>query len=97
MWRQHGVFYQVDPRLFRDLDGDGVGDLRGLRDGLEHLRWLGVQAVWISLLLPWTATEVKGAGAVWPEGGIGLESPNGLARFVEAAHRLGLRVLVDVN
>lgn len=43
-----GVVYQVYPRSFRDTDGDGVGDLRGLRDGLDHLAWLGVDAVWSS-------------------------------------------------
>ena len=45
-----GVIYQVYPRSFRDGDGDGVGDLRGMRDGLDHLAWLGVDAVWSSPL-----------------------------------------------
>ena len=43
-----GVVYQVYPRSFRDSDGDGVGDLRGLQEGLDHLSWLGVGAVWSS-------------------------------------------------
>ena len=45
-----GAIYQVYPRSFRDGDGDGVGDLAGLRAGLEHLAWLGVDAVWSSPL-----------------------------------------------
>ena len=45
-----GVIYQVYPRSFRDGDGDGVGDLTGMREGLEHLAWLGVDAVWSSPL-----------------------------------------------
>ena len=45
-----GVIYQVYPRSFRDGDGDGVGDLIGLRAGLDHLAWLGVDAVWSSPL-----------------------------------------------
>ena len=45
-----GVIYQVYPRSFRDGDGDGVGDLAGLRAGLDHLTWLGVDAVWSSPL-----------------------------------------------
>ena len=43
-----GVVYQVYPRSFRDADGDGIGDLAGLRAGLDHLAWLGVGAVWSS-------------------------------------------------
>lgn len=45
-----GVIYQVYPRSFRDGDGDGVGDLTGMRAGLDHLAWLGVDAVWSSPL-----------------------------------------------
>lgn len=45
-----GVIYQVYPRSFRDGDGDGVGDLAGMRAGLDHLAWLGVDAVWSSPL-----------------------------------------------
>lgn len=47
-WWRHGVFYQVYPRSFADGNGDGVGDLSGLLDKLEHLAWLGVDGVWLS-------------------------------------------------
>lgn len=42
-----GVVYRVTLRTFRDGDGDGIGDLTGARLGLEHLAWLGVDAVWL--------------------------------------------------
>ena len=48
MWWQESVVYQVYPRSFADSTGDGVGDLDGLRARLEHLQWLGVDAVWLS-------------------------------------------------
>jgi alpha-glucosidase len=48
MWWRDAVVYQVYPRSFADADGDGVGDLEGLRARLDHLRWLGVDAVWLS-------------------------------------------------
>ena len=40
--------YQVYPRSFADSNGDGVGDLAGITERLEHLAWLGVDAVWLS-------------------------------------------------
>ncbi|WP_460726724.1 glycoside hydrolase family 13 protein [Nocardia heshunensis] len=46
-WWQSAVFYQVYPRSFADSDGDGVGDLGGLRDRLGYLELLGVDALWI--------------------------------------------------
>src|SRR5207247_11308348 len=52
LWWQRGIIYQVYPRSFMDSNGDGVGDLTGLISRLDYLRWLGVDAVWISPLYP---------------------------------------------
>lgn len=51
-WWQRGVIYQIYPRSFQDTDGDGVGDLPGITRRLEYLRWLGVDAAWISPIYP---------------------------------------------
>jgi alpha-glucosidase len=48
VWWRDGVFYQIYPRSFMDSNGDGIGDLRGIESRLDHLAWLGVDAVWIS-------------------------------------------------
>jgi len=47
-WWRDAVVYQIYPRSFQDSSGDGVGDLRGIESRLDHLSWLGVDAVWIS-------------------------------------------------
>jgi oligo-1,6-glucosidase len=47
-WWQSAVVYQIYPRSFADSDGDGVGDLRGIIDHLDHLVDLGVDVVWLS-------------------------------------------------
>src|SRR5690606_15596420 len=47
-WWKRGVVYQVYPRSFQDTDGDGIGDLKGVAQRLDHLQWLGVDAVWLS-------------------------------------------------
>ncbi len=48
LWWQDGVIYQIYPRSFADANGDGVGDLDGIRRRLDHLAWLGVDAIWLS-------------------------------------------------
>jgi alpha-glucosidase len=47
-WWQYGIIYQVYPRSFQDSDNDGVGDLRGIVSRLDYVKWLGVNAIWIS-------------------------------------------------
>ena len=47
-WWKSAVVYQIYPRSFADSDGDGVGDLRGILEHLDHLELLGVDVVWLS-------------------------------------------------
>ena len=47
-WWKSAVVYQIYPRSFADANGDGVGDLEGVRRHLDHLAWLGVDALWLS-------------------------------------------------
>ncbi|MFG1784644.1 glycoside hydrolase family 13 protein [Rhodococcus oryzae] len=47
-WWTNAVFYQIYPRSFSDSNGDGVGDLGGVRDRLGYLELLGVDAIWLS-------------------------------------------------
>ena len=51
-WWRSAVIYQIYPRSFADSDGDGIGDLPGIRARLPYLRRLGVDAVWISPFYP---------------------------------------------
>jgi Alpha amylase, catalytic domain len=50
-WWQKTVFYQIYPRSFKDSNGDGVGDLRGIIEMLPHLADLGVGATWLSPIM----------------------------------------------
>jgi alpha-glucosidase len=52
MWWENAVLYQVYPRSYADSNGDGIGDLPGLISKLDHLEWLGVDAVWLSPTFP---------------------------------------------
>ena len=51
-WWQRGVIYQIYPRSFLDANGDGIGDLRGIRDRLDYCASLGVDALWLSPIYP---------------------------------------------
>jgi alpha-glucosidase len=95
VWWKHGVVYQIYPRSFMDASGDGVGDLRGIERRLDHLSWLGVDAVWLSPCFPSPMADfgydVSDYCAIDPLFGT-------LADFdalLEAAHARGIRVVLD--
>ena len=52
LWWHKDIIYQIYPRSFQDSNGDGIGDLQGIIQRLDHLRWLGIGAVWISPIYP---------------------------------------------
>ena len=58
-WWRSAVIYQIYPRSFADLNGDGIGDLPGITSRLEALGELGINAVWLS---PFMASPQKDAG-----------------------------------
>ena len=94
-WWEPGVIYQVYPRSFADSNGDGAGDIRGVIGRLDHLSWLGVDAIWLS---PVFRSPMKDFGydisdycAVDPTFGTLAD----LDALVTEAHRRGIRVILD--
>lgn len=47
-WWENGIFYQIYPRSFKDSNGDGVGDIRGVIQKLNYLKELGISGAWLS-------------------------------------------------
>src|SRR5580700_11894995 len=47
-WWKDAIIYQIYPRSFKDSDGDGVGDLKGIISKLDYLQRLGITAVWLN-------------------------------------------------
>lgn len=94
-WWERGVIYQIYPRSFQDTDGDGIGDLPGIARRLEHLEWLGIDAVWISPFYPSPMVDfgydVTDHRSVDPRFG----TLAGFDALVAAAHARGIRVILD--
>ena len=51
-WWERGIIYQIYPRSFMDSNGDGIGDLGGIRSRLDYVQWLGIDAIWVSPIYP---------------------------------------------
>ncbi|MBX9246412.1 glycoside hydrolase family 13 protein [Actinotalea ferrariae] len=95
-WWRSAVIYQVYVRSFADGNGDGTGDLTGVRSRLPYLRDLGVDAIWFT---PWYVSPLADGGydvadyrAIDPRFGTLLEAE----QLIAEARALGIRTIVDV-
>ena len=95
-WWHGAVIYQLYVRSWRDSNDDGYGDLRGIIERLDHLSWLGVDAIWLSPTMPspdedW-GYDVSDYTAVHPE----LGTLADLDELIAQAGQRGMRVLLDL-
>ena len=95
-WWQEGVLYQVYPHSFADSNGDGVGDLEGIRRRLDHLQWLGVDGIWLTPTFPspgddmgYDVADYRGVQPVFGD----LAA---LDSLIAEAGRRGIKVILDL-
>jgi alpha-glucosidase len=95
-WWRSAAIYQIYPRSFADGNGDGVGDLAGVRSRLGYLAELGIDALWFN---PWYASPMADAGydvadyrAIDPLFGTLAEAE----ALIRDAHERGIRIIVDI-
>jgi alpha-glucosidase len=94
-WWEPGVIYQVYPRSFQDSDGDAVGDIPGIIARLDHLAWLGIDAMWLSPIFRspmadfgYDITDYRDVDPIFG-------TLSDLDHLIEAAHEAGIKVLLD--
>ncbi|GAA3414785.1 hypothetical protein GCM10018952_36700 [Streptosporangium vulgare] len=95
-WYKRAVFYEVLVRGFKDSNGDGTGDLRGLIEKLDYVQWLGVDCLW---LLPLYESPLRDGGydisdymKILPDFG----DLGDFVELIESAHKRGLRIITDL-
>ena len=95
-WWRGAVIYQIYPRSFGDSDGDGIGDIGGIIDHLDHLAWLGVDTVWLNPVTVSPNTDfgydVADYCDVQPEYGTLAD----FDRLVKETDARGIRILNDL-
>src|SRR3712207_5450627 len=95
-WWKSAVVYQIYPRSFADSDGDGVGDLCGILDHLDHLELLGVDVVWLSPVYPSpqddNGYDISDYEDIDPLFG----TLSDLDELIEGLHARGIKLIIDL-
>ena len=94
-WRQ-AVVYEIYPRSFMDLDGDGIGDIVGITSKAEYLSRLGVDAVWLTPFYPSPLVDGGYDVADYRQVDPRLGTLRHFSQMLDALHGRGIRVFVDI-
>src|SRR5215204_2153614 len=96
LWWQTGITYQIYPRSFQDSNHDGVGDIKGIIQRLDYLKWLGISAIWVSPIYPSPMADfgydISDYTAVHPLFGSMTE----FEELLREAHKRGIKLILDM-
>lgn len=95
-WWKESVVYQIYPRSFKDSDGDGIGDLKGITEKLDYLEELGVDVIWLSPVYQSpnddNGYDISDYRAIMDEFGTMAD----WEELLEAVHRRGMKLVMDL-
>lgn len=95
-WWKEAVFYQIYPRSFKDSNGDGIGDLRGILEKLDYLEKLGVDAIWLSPIYDSpnddNGYDIRDYHKIMTEFG----TMEDFDKLLESIHSRGMRLIMDL-
>jgi alpha-glucosidase len=96
LWWRSAVLYEIYVRSFADADGDGVGDLVGIRSRLPYLRELGVDGIWLTPFYPSPGVDHGYDVADYTDVDPQFGTLSDFDALIDAAHELDLRVVIDI-
>jgi alpha-glucosidase len=96
LWWQRGIIYQIYPRSFQDRTGNGIGDLWGVRERLDYLVDLGIDAIWFSPIYPSPMKDFGYDVSDYIDINPTFGGMHAFDALLEDAHKRGLKVIIDL-
>ena len=95
-WWQTAVIYQIYPRSFQDSNGDGIGDVAGIKRRLPYSAQLGVDAIWLSPIYPSPMADFGYDVADYTEIDPVFGTLADFDSFLAEAHGHGIKIILDL-
>jgi maltose alpha-D-glucosyltransferase / alpha-amylase len=96
LWYKDAVFYQVSVRAYKDNNGDGFGDLRGLEEKLQYIHDLGIDCIWLMPIYPSPLRDDGYDIADYYNVAAMYGNMEDLKSLVKSAHALDIRIVMDL-
>ncbi|XP_018319914.1 maltase 1-like [Agrilus planipennis] len=94
-WWKYATFYQVYPRSFKDSDGDGLGDIKGITSQLQYLVDAGVNAAWFSPIFISPGIDAGYDISDFRDIDPNFGTMSDFDELLDQAHQLGLKIILD--
>ncbi|MBN1076193.1 glycoside hydrolase family 13 protein [Clostridium botulinum] len=95
-WWKESVVYQIYPRSFKDSNGDGIGDIRGIIEKLDYLKELGIDVIWLSPVYKSpnddNGYDISDYKDIMTEFG----TMNDFDELLNSAHEKGIKIMMDL-
>lgn len=95
-WWKGAIIYQIYPRSFKDSNGSGVGDLKGVLEKVDYIASLGIDAVWLNPFFPSPnddgGYDISDYTAIHPD----FETMQDFDALLDALHQRGIKVIIDL-
>lgn len=95
-WWKNSVVYQIYPRSFKDSNGDGFGDLKGITEKLDYLKELGIDVIWLSPVFDSpqddNGYDIRDYRKIYA----GFGSNEDMEELIQQAHKRGIKIVLDL-
>lgn len=95
-WWKESIVYQIYPKSFKDSNNDGIGDIRGIIQKLEYLKYLGINVIWLNPIFESPMVDNGYDISNYYKMNLDFGTKDELKLLVKEAHNKGIKIILDL-
>lgn len=95
-WWKESIVYQIYPKSFKDSNDDGIGDIRGIIQKLEYLKYLGINVIWLNPIFESPMVDNGYDISNYYKMNLDFGTKDELKLLVKEAHNKGIKIILDL-